>query len=257
MLSDKQILFFNTFGFLALRQLLTPSETRTINDELLRRLETVYSDRPYDGTLRYGAGMMGPDTPFFASLPEDGRFYGAARQLYGDDVLIAGTGGNRYAANSFWHPDVGPNHPGGPKFAIYLEPVGPQSGALRVIPGSHKSPFHDIMRQDLGMHMEIAGFDIPDLPAHVCDSQPGDVVVFDLRLWHASWGSSTDRRMCTVEYVRYPKTQEQRAVVREIARGVLGDPNWQTYAHGSPARQQWLDRWRALASDLQPAGVSK
>jgi hypothetical protein len=249
MLSDKQALFYQTFGFLALRQLLTSDEVRAVNDELLRRLETVYPGRPYDGTMRYGAPMMGPDTPFYASLPEDSRFLGAARQLYGDDVLIAGNGGNRYAANSLWHPDVGPDHPGGPKFAIYLEPVGADSGALRVIPGSHLSPFHDTLRQDLGMHMEKAGFDIPELPGHVCDSQPGDVVVFDMRLWHASWGSSTDRRMCSIEYIRFPRTPAERRVVREVARGVASDPNWRAYAQGGPARQACLNRWREMAGE--------
>jgi hypothetical protein len=57
--------------------------------------------------------------------------------------------------------------------------------------------------------------------------------------------------MCTVEYIRFPKTPEQREVVREIARGVFGDPNWQAYAQSSPAHQQWLDRWRALAATFQ------
>jgi hypothetical protein len=249
MLTDREVLFFQTFGFLVIRNLLNQSELKTIDEELLRRLDTVFAGRPFDGTARYGAAMMGADTPFYASLLEDPRFLGTARQLYGGDVLATGNGGNRYVGNTHWHPDVGPHHPGGPKFAIYLDPVAAGSGALRVIPGSHQSPFHDRLRGDLGMHMEKSGFDIPDLPAFVCDSEPGDVAVFDMRLWHASCGGSQDRRMCSVEYTRYPRTPAERGVARDVARGVLADPNWKAYAAGNPARQASLDRWRELAGE--------
>jgi hypothetical protein len=248
MLTEKQVLFYQTFGFLVLRRLFSPDEVETINRELIRRLDTVYHDRPFDGTMRHGAAMMGPDTPFFATLLEDQRFLGAARQLYGDDVIASGLSGNRYVGNSDWHPDVDATHPGGPKFAIYLEPVGADSGALRVIPGSHRSPFHDRLREDLGMHMEKAGFDIPELPAFMCESQPGDVVVFDLRLWHASWGGASDRRMCTVEYLKHPRSPAEQQTIRDIARNTVRDPDWQVYAQTSPARQASLDRLRELAA---------
>jgi len=241
-------LFYQTFGFLALRRLFSPDEVETINQELIRRLDAVYHDRPFDGAMRHGAAMMGPDTPYFASLLEDQRFLGAARQLYGDDVIASGLSGNRYVGNSDWHPDVDATHPGGPKFAIYLEPVEADTGALRVIPGSHRSPFHDRLREDLGMHMEKAGFDIPELPAYVCESQPGDVVVFDLRLWHASWGGASDRRMCTVEYLKHPRTPAEQQTIRDIARNIMRDPDWQVYAQSSQARQASLDRLRKLAA---------
>ena len=250
MLSTKQVLYYQTFGFLVLRQLLSPGEVKTIDEELVRRLGVVFRDTPFDGTARHGAAMMGPDTPFFASLLEDSRFLGTARQLYGDDVIATGLSGNRYVGNSHWHPDVGPTHPGGPKFALYLEPVGADTGALRVIPGSHRSPFHDQLRGELGMHMEKAGFDIPDLPAFVCESQPGDVVVFDLRLWHASCGGASDRRMCTVEFLKSPVSMEERAAIRSTAQQTTRDPDWQAYAQSSPARQASLDRLRALSGDL-------
>ena len=80
MLSTKQVLYYQTFGFLVLRQLLSQGEVRTINEELLHRLGSVFRDTPFDGTARHGAAMMGPDTPFFASLLEDDRFLGAAAE---------------------------------------------------------------------------------------------------------------------------------------------------------------------------------
>ena len=68
------------------------------------------------------------------------------------------------------------------------------SGALRLIPGSHKKALHDALRENLN---EL-GLEICDVPGYVCKSEPGDVVAFDMRCWHASWGGSEDRRMCTV-----------------------------------------------------------
>ena len=35
----------------------------------------------------------------------------------------------------------------GVKFAYYLEPVDAESGALRLIPGSHKNPLHEDLRE--------------------------------------------------------------------------------------------------------------
>jgi len=52
-------------------------------------------------------------------------------------------------------------------------------------------------------------------PATALCSEPGDLVAFDLRLWHGSWGGKTDRRMCTVVYYKNPETPgEEKAVLQ-------------------------------------------
>jgi ectoine hydroxylase-related dioxygenase (phytanoyl-CoA dioxygenase family) len=248
MLSQQQIQFFQTFGFLVLRRLFTPAEMATMNDEFMRRLEAVYHDRPFDGTTRQGTSLMGPDTPFYASLMEDTRFVTITEQLYGDDFIGGGLGGDRYVASTHWHPDVNAEHEGGPKFAFYLDRVDGETGALRVLPASHKSPYHDELRANLGMHMEKAGFDIPALPAFVCDSTPGDVVVFDLRLWHASWGGYKDRRMVSMVHYRNPRTPGGRANLRSAAEHSLQDPLWLSGAERSPRWQRWAEQLRVLAT---------
>lgn len=45
-------------------------------------------------------------------------------------------------------------------------------------------------------------------------SKPGDVVGFDLQLWHASCGGSKNRRMCTLVYYNNPKTPEEIAATQ-------------------------------------------
>ena len=188
--------------------------------------------------------MLGPSTPFFASLLEDPRLCNVAEQLYGDDTLGIVTDANRYVGHKRWHPDTGSIHQFGVKFAFYLEPVGPDTGALRVIPGSHKRPFHDELRKALPeLNLEIQA-----VPAYVCTSEPGDVVAFDLRTWHASYGGSNDRRMCTCVYYNNPKTPEQEAAARKQAESnsktsanfnrpndPLFDPHWLTNAEDRSA----------------------
>ena len=255
MLSEQQILQFQTFGFLVLRQLFTPQELELINLEFDRQLEAEYRHSPFNGTKRHWVTMMGPQTPFFASLLEDPRFHVTAQQLYGDDAFGTITDANRYVGDSPWHPDTASIHQYGVKFAYYLDPVGAESGALRVIPGSHKNPLHTDIQQNLGN----LGLNIREVPSYVCASEPGDVVAFDLRLWHGSCGGSNDRRMCTSVFYNNPKTPEEEAATRHQARNnptflkyfdrpddSLYDPHWLANVEGNPWRQRWIERMREL-----------
>jgi hypothetical protein len=46
-------------------------------------------------------------------------------------------------------------------------------------------------------------------PGYVADTSPGDVIAFDLRTWHASFGGR-DRLAWTVVYQRCPETGSER-----------------------------------------------
>lgn len=255
MLTQQQVFHFNTFGFLIFRQMFSPDEIKTINVEFRAALEAAYRHAPFDGTKRHWVTMMGPDTPFFASLLEDPRFYEVAEQLYGEDAFGVMTDANRYVGDTGWHPDTGSLHQYALKFAYYLDPVGAETGALRVIPGSHKDPFHS----ELLHRLHPSGMSIRDVPAYVCESEPGDVVAFDVRLWHGSCGGSEDRRMCTTLYYNNPKTPEEETMTRKQAAAYLRlpahferphdplyDPHWMANPDGSSRRQRWLHRMQEL-----------
>ncbi|MDP6042230.1 MAG: phytanoyl-CoA dioxygenase family protein [Candidatus Latescibacteria bacterium] len=255
MLTEKQIHYFNTFGFVILRQVFTQDELQTINAEYKHRLETAYQHAPFDGTQRHWVPMLESDTPFFANLLEDPRFYEVAEQLYGKDVFGIASDANRYVGDTKWHPDTRSAHQYGIKFAFYLKPVGAETGALRVIPGSHKQPYHDELRQARAE----SRLDLAEVPAFVCESEPGDVVAFDLRLWHASLGGGIDRPMCTLVYYNNPKTEEEDRVTREQAKSnadtsvKFGRPPepihtqyWLSNPNKNPRRQRWIERMREL-----------
>ena len=257
MLTEKQVTYFKLFGFVVMRQVFTPQELDTIDVEFKRGLESAYRHEPFDGSRRHWTMMLGPDTPFFASLLDDPRFYEPAEQLYGEDVLGVGCEANRYLGDTDWHRDTFSSHQYGVKIGFYLEPVGADSGALRVVPNSFK---FEIDSKDIERVLSDAGLELLDLPGHVCESQPGDVVAFDVRSWHASWGGSVDRRMCALVYYNNPKTPEEEDATRSVfewIRGtppkfglrddyVLHHPDWIANAGGSPRRQRWIDRMREL-----------
>ncbi|MCZ6676313.1 MAG: phytanoyl-CoA dioxygenase family protein [Candidatus Poribacteria bacterium] len=260
MLTEQQINHFQTFGFLIFRQVFSPDELKTINAEFERTLTEAYRHTPFDGTRRHWVRTMGPDTPFFASLLEDRRFCEPAEQLYGEDVLGIVSDANRYVGDTRWHPDhhADPTEDCyGVKFAYYLESVGAENGALRLIPGSHKNPLHTEVRENLSQ----LGLEICNVPAYVCESEPGDVVAFDVRCWHASWGGASDRRMCTMVYYHNPDTPEEEAATRRRATNSAKEPenselpfsihraimsHWVANREGSQKRQRWIDRMREL-----------
>lgn len=251
MLTEQQIQHYETFGFVVLSQIFRPDELARINKEFDHGLESAYRHLPFDGTARHWVTMMGESTPFFGSLMEDPRLCNVAEQLYGDDVLGIAVDANRYVGNTRWHPDTHSIHQYGIKFAFYLEPVGAETGALRVIPGSHREPYHS----DLSQLMPEIDLPIEVIPSHICTSEPGDVVGFDLRLWHSSYGGSEDRRMCTCVYYNNPTTPEEIESTREQGANndkttskfnrpndPLIDPYWISNPEGSTKRRRWLNR---------------
>lgn len=253
-LTDQQISHFKTFGYIVLKRIFSADEIEAIRSEFDFMMEQQYGNNVYDGSKRHWTMMLDEDTPFFASLLEDPRFLTIARQLYGDDVVGVGTDANRYTGDTGWHRDTATVHQYGVKFAFYLQAVGQNSGALRVIPGMHRLPddneFGDGVRQ----------LDLKEVPCISLPSEPGDVVAFDLRLWHASYGGSTDRHMCTVVYYANPQTAEEEAALRNQGEGnvraglksfmpnrqYLYSKHWMSNPHNSAARQGWIDRLSEL-----------
>ena len=267
MLTEDQVYHFKTFGFLIMKSVFTRDELKTIQAEFDHRAAVASSYEPFDGTKRHGFNMMGDDTPFFASLLEDPRFAEAAEQMYGG-VLGQVADANRYVTNTYWHYDAGSHEGYGVKFAMYLQPVRADTGALLVVPGSHKRPWFDELDERPSLRYAWARQDfaraeaddvIESVPGHGCETDPGDVVAFDLRLYHASVGGSTDRQMCTLVYCNYPKTPQEVAATIAHAKGYLTERDnsaepwnpkrtvpdeWLANPAGNPRRQRWIDGWR-------------
>ena len=260
-LTTDQLHFFKSFGYVVLRQFFAAH----YRDQLIRDLDTAiaaqYPPERNNGTERLWTRMTDESTPFTAALMEDPLFLIPAQQICGDDVLGIGVDINRYVGPTGWHPDTGDENQIACKYIFYLDPVDVDTGALRVIPGSHllRGAERDAFAK------AVSQTPLTDVPCQAVATEPGDVIIFDIRTWHASHGGSNNRRALNLDYFANPQTPEQIESIRRLGLGHAGSikgfghrrqynysRNWLDNPNVSPARQRWIDRLEEIGYFDQP-----
>jgi ectoine hydroxylase-related dioxygenase (phytanoyl-CoA dioxygenase family) len=200
MLTDQQRLHFQTFGFIVQKQIFTPAEMEVISQRFDEVLDQDRQGKEFPGEKRQGVIAFIEQRPELARLVDDDRIYEPLEQLLGPDPTWLGSDGNLYVGNTRWHSDFSTPYRR-IKVAFYLDPVGKQSGCLRVIPGSHLPGLHERLKKAVPTD-EAAdspyGLDGADMPCFPIESSPGDVVFFNQNLLHASYGGKSGRRMFTI-----------------------------------------------------------
>jgi hypothetical protein len=193
--------------------------------------------------------MMTNRTP--ASLALLDRLETTAEQLLGGPVLPTRAKGVRYMAETPWHADSDDGAVKSVGFAAYLEPLGADSGALRVLPASHRQGFADELRR-----ASVAGLPAGELPGHVVCTDPGDIVVFDEHLLHASAGGNP-RRQWRVDFVLDLRDAAGEARLQAYFARIF-PPDWDggydVDEHPSYGAD-WLASGRRAALRLQQLGV--
>lgn len=227
MLSTEPCAYYDTFGFLVFRQYFSPAEMATNRREFEEVLEAALNGHPFTGQKRHMVFGCIEQQPHRASLEEDDRIYTVMEELLGPGFVWITSDGNYYVGDTQWHPDAGGMLPGCHliKVAFYLDPVRKDAGCLRVIPGSHREPLHRALKP-LAQHRADPptypfGVTGEQIPAYPLESDPGDVVVFNQALWHASFGGSNQRRMFTLNFAAAPKTAEEVALHHRLCEGHL------------------------------------
>ena len=219
MLTDDQKGFFDAFGFLALPGLLTRDEAATMERESEEIMAEARGGSAFDGRKWQPVQPFFERRPFLRSLIGDDRIHGIAEGLLGPDYFLIGTEGNLHVGDTPWHGGGGSSHilPH-VKIAFYLEPLTADSGALRLIPGSHRGDFaerlapisHRIDDDDV----QVFGVSQPEVPAFVVETEPGDVLVFTEDTYHGAWGGRPGRHQHAMSFQQVPRTDEQWALVQ-------------------------------------------
>jgi ectoine hydroxylase-related dioxygenase (phytanoyl-CoA dioxygenase family) len=214
---------FDAFGFLVVRQLLSPAETVAITAAFDQALAAARRGEAFDGEKRQLALGFVEHTPGLRWLLEDDRIFTTVEALLGPGFTWLGSDGNLYVGDTQWHPDAREPTWDTLKVAFYLDPVGKEAGALRVVPGSHRLPLHEAL-QPLRRYRdepEARPFGVAprDVPSVALESAPGDVVFFNRSIWHASFGGHAGRRMFTHTYVAAPTTEAHLAYLRRVYQG--------------------------------------
>jgi hypothetical protein len=224
----RTIAHFATFGFVILRQAFDPEPLAA---ELDAALATGHQSRPVPLTSEEAGirfqylPMMCERTPISLDLVD--RFATVAEAIIERPVLPVRAKGTRYTGNAGWHRDT-EHHITSLAFACYLEPLTAESGALRLLPASHRPPLAHAVARFLDGYGNppgpTAGVSAEQLPGVVAETDPGDVIVFDEHLYHASRGGAA-RRQWRVDYIAAPADDEERAASAAYLGGLFS-PEW-------------------------------
>ena len=264
-LTDSEINFFKTFGYLSFPQLMADRIT-AIQDAF----ETVWEERggghngkPHEGTARSCIVPFIDQNEELSSLLDDPRILAIAKTLLGDDFNYMGSDGNFYVGDTGWHSDGGhkledPMHI---KIAFYLDPLTRHTGALRVIPGSHLfgDNYADALSQQVGKSQELWEVHGKDVPATVFETTPGDLVLFNHNTKHAAFGGSTRRRMFTMNLCqRYPddKLEALQAYIAGSARFWI-DRKYGEKMIRTATSERWIHLEQVRANDSHLAELSR
>lgn len=241
-LSTSELEQFRTSGFVVRRAMLAPVEIDALAAELEAALDARYPT--FDGTERQWALVSTHATPRFLALLEDPRFATIAAQVLDGREIGVACDASRFVGDTLWHGDVVSSVQRGVKMIFYFEPLDATNGALRVVPSSHEQPLYDRVRAALRSDTED-----PSHPSIALEVEPGDVIVYDIRLQHASFGGRPGRRGASVFYYGEPTTLAERVALEQqdlLSRGHVRDFHRRGGAsHELPAMSPLVDAARA------------
>ena len=262
-LTEQQLTFFKTFGYLAF-----PGLVKDRLDEIIREFEAIFArqggghaGKPHEGKQRSCIVPFLDKSAVLSSLLDDPGIHGLAASLLGDDFNFMPSDGNYYAGDTGWHSDGWHPETLHIKIAFYLDPLTRDTGCLRVIPGSHKvgDGFAEALNKEIYQAPEKWGRQGRDVPAVALETVPGDILVFNHNIKHAAFGGSGWRRMFTMNLCqRYPQARIQE--LRDYLNGV--SRFWVERAYGDimmntagPQRQRHLEQ--VMANDGHIAELSR
>jgi hypothetical protein len=253
-LTHHQIIHFRTFGYVVLRGLLTPAETDTLRAEVTTQLTDAFGvlgtePGPDDGISGDYLPLAVNRAPLSLSLiADDPRTFLASAELLGSPSVPSIGTATCFTGDSSWHTRQGPDV-GGVAFWADLEPRTAETGAIRVIPGSHLPDFERLLWQYGAVEPAASGFEEWDWPHVVIDTEPGDVVALDLHARTCTRGG-TPRLSWTIEYLPWPGVADQKrmAVVRDL---LLDDVEYDGEAYDRdrwPVWREWADGAAGISS---------
>ena len=222
--------FFDSFGYAVFKNCLS-NEIGSICEEF----ERVVGD---DGAVQHGraCGVIGETSVLYATFLRD-KLSPLLSSAVGPRWTFLGGDCSRFCGDTGWHRD-GP-HPIGRYVAVamYLDSVQAETGCLRVVPGLHRTGLDQYW--DASEKWGIKPCDVPSVPV---PSEPGDVIVFDHNLPHASFGGRMGRRMIklnfAVEANAEPKLSIEPRIMDEVLKWLNGSdrPSNRSFDYDSDGR---------------------
>ena len=228
MLTPEQVEHYQTFGFLLLPQAFNADEMAA----LTQTAEEVWrEDPPPEEHGEWRLSQIVERRPALHSLATDERIYPAIQQLLGPDFIWVGSEGNISGRNEVtWHADRKYYKADEQrwidfkqlKVMIYLQAVTRDSGCLRVIPGSHKMPYHeDLAPQEVDPDARPFGLAPQEVPCTCLEIEPGDVILFDHMIWHAAFGGGPRRCYVAMKFAIRPSAKHHLDSLKRYSAAVF------------------------------------
>ncbi len=175
-----------------------------------------------------------------------------AAELLGCPVVPSPGIATSFRGDSTWHTRQGPAV-GGVTFWADLEPRTADTGALRLIPGSHLPDFERQLCQYRAAEPAISGFEHWEWPHVVIETGPGDVVAFHAHLMNRAAGGAP-RHTWTIDYLPWPglANADQLALVRDL---VIDDVAFDHEGYDKIRWPAWRD-WAAAAAPSQARAIA-
>jgi len=209
-LSDQQVAYFETFGYLKIPGLFADDV-----DRLSAGFEAVFAENDkwvtneelhYEQTRTIIPAFITKDERLHQLL-EDERVVGVVTSLIGQHYEYAESDGNVFSCDTSWHSDIyaAPLHQYHLKLSFYLDPLQADTGAIRFIPGTnhHESTYARTLRRDLNTPttvVETFGVPSQEIPSWPVETVPGDLVIWNFRTVHGSFGGGERRRLFSINF---------------------------------------------------------
>ena len=203
MLTDDQKTHFYLLGFVKIPAVLTAEEVA----EFSWRFDAIIANGKDQGDTSAPGARIFPEghrvilplieaDPYFYNLLDHPKLASIAEDLLGEDCIFFGSSdGQIHNGDTNWHRDGSLPEPGTEaKLTFYLDDVALSKGCLSFIPGSHLWPLHytEIEKQ---IDERALGYPMQEFPGrYELPTQKGDVIAFNTRIWHSSWGGGANRR---------------------------------------------------------------
>ncbi len=266
MITEDEVVHFQTLGFLQCRKLFSPEEIQALSnsfDAAMRRQrggtpapELRQDEHGYSTVSQDEIPFFDTDPDAFYPLLEDARILDVFEQLMGSDFIMAAHSAVIYGGGTPWHHDtVAPEGFFSMRAALYLDPLGPEDGCLTVIPGSHFKEFRDALVKTVGNFQRTnqLGIDAGDLPGkYPLVTEPGDVIFMNHKLYHAAFHPKPGRRILRItcsQNTTPDKNQEHYDWLVQYLNGI-------TEGHGTIYSDRLLANGGTRCQEVMARGIS-
>lgn len=193
-LSQQQLNTFHLFGYLKIPKLLAgdieqiaTAFDRTFQEhaaELVAWDHVVHANKP-----RTILPQIADKCPEIRALLKQEKLVNIVTDILGEGYQLIGSDANIYDCGTRWHTDIIglPYNCKNVKLIFYLDSSRLNEDCFRVIPGSHfhTDKFAKQLKQQIRDAKMNLGLEIKDIPCQQIATEPGDLVLFDARVWHA------------------------------------------------------------------------